>query len=71
MSYDKDHDLDHDYAGQEAFERWERQHPDMHDEDDNNDPAGWTDDEDYDSPEEKHLKQVADAVDDILGGGRR
>ena len=25
MSYDKDHELDHDYAGEAAFERWERE----------------------------------------------
>ena len=27
MSYDRDHELDHDYAGQAAFERYERTHP--------------------------------------------
>ena len=119
MSYDKDHELDHDYAGEAAFERWEREQeltralggdtddPDDYQESHDDDGDGPDDRQceccgqysntviDVNVPSvgdtaacekcrnraiseaksfdsyERHLKQVADVVDDILGGGRR
>jgi hypothetical protein len=69
MSYEKDHELDHDYAGEAAFERWEREHR-MEAGDDDYDERVESDGDDGDGPEDDVLPDDDEIDADPIGAAR-